>query len=200
MFLTVVWWTDNPLYVPKLWFVMMPLRASMSAPPTATPLNDGLSPLTVRCSIVTLSACTRKTLLAPTHKEPPPPPPQLGFETAGSTIVEASLPMMSTLFVTVTFSVKVPAVSDTVPPAETLLTPAWIVFSGLLGQPVLASLPLTGSTVHVVVHSTRSKSYTLVFPETPTVKLSTFPLNVPPEPTLGPRPNTTLALGYEAWT
>ena len=65
---------------------MMPLRASMSLPPTTTPLvRPGLSPSIFSFEIVTLFASTRITLLAaPPHSEPGA---QTGFDVAGSITV-----------------------------------------------------------------------------------------------------------------
>src|SRR5882672_9568890 len=88
-FVTVTSCTESPFNVPTLLLVMMPLRAATSAPPTDIPLNDGLSPSSVRAWIVTLLACTRHTLLARVHGAPPPPAPtQSGFDPAGRTPVE----------------------------------------------------------------------------------------------------------------
>src|ERR1043165_4415933 len=160
MLFTVTSCTDKLLHTKfvlhgaVVWSVMMPLRASMLAPPTFTALvRPGLSPSTARWSMVTLLDCTRNTLEAPPHSEPPPLPPQLGFETAGSTTVVGPCPVMSTLFGTVTFSTYVPAATWTVPPALPRLTPAWIVFSGSPESPVLKSLPVPELTKQSFVQS-----------------------------------------------
>ena len=82
---------------------MMPLRASMSLPPTTTPLvRPGLSPSTFSFVIVTLFASTRITLLAvPPQSEPPA---QTGLEVAGSITVPVPEPVSVTGLLTTTFS------------------------------------------------------------------------------------------------
>ncbi len=82
---------------------MMPLRASMSFPPTTTPLvRAGLSPSTFSLEIVTLFASTRITLLAaPPHSDPPS---HTGFELAGSITVPLPEPLSVTGLSTTTFS------------------------------------------------------------------------------------------------
>src|SRR5690349_16095062 len=86
-----------------LLFEMVPLLRKLKMPIEGA-VSDGLSPSTTRWRIVTLSACTRKTLLAPVHRDAPPAPPQFGFETAGSTTVVPPAPSMSTALLTTTFS------------------------------------------------------------------------------------------------
>src|SRR5437764_15248219 len=104
-------WTTRLSKVPPSWLlVMIPLRASMSTPPTTTPeVKLGLSPLTASPVIVTLADSTRKTLLAaPPHSDEPAH--GLGAETAGRTLVVAApAPLIVTALFTTTFSVYVPA-------------------------------------------------------------------------------------------
>src|SRR5579859_5035602 len=87
----------------------MPSRASTLAPPTFTPsLTAGLSPSTVRPSIVTLSACTKITMLAPAQiEEGSFGLPQVGLDTAGTT-TGLPLPCSVTALLTTTFSAYVP--------------------------------------------------------------------------------------------
>jgi hypothetical protein len=70
--LTAAWWTTRFVKTPAAWLVMMPLRASRSAPPRTMPLvRAGLSPSSVRPLIVTSFAWTRTRLLAPGQSDAP---------------------------------------------------------------------------------------------------------------------------------